>query len=139
MLLGSVILPLASQKSSWYTNPKMKLDMILESIQNNLHVTFVLPFALSLSLHKDLNFKFQMNHSNHLDVGSNFVCCNCLRPYYRLKRVFSDSNNIFLWHESEDINKKACFQNLSWLIPILRFQVMHDYVCFIAPIDYCVE
>ena len=25
------------------------------------------------------------------------------------------------------------------MIPILRFQVMHDYVCFIAPIDYCVE
>ena len=25
------------------------------------------------------------------------------------------------------------------LIPILRFWVMHDYVCFIAPIDYCVE
>ena len=23
-------------------------------------------------------------------------------------------------------------------IPILRFQVMCDYVCFIAPIDYCV-
>ena len=22
---------------------------------------------------------------------------------------------------------------------ILRFQVMHDYVCFIAPIDYCVK
>ena len=25
------------------------------------------------------------------------------------------------------------------LIPILRFQVMHDYVGFISPIDYCVE
>ena len=25
------------------------------------------------------------------------------------------------------------------MIPILRFQVMHDYVCFIAPIDYCVK
>ena len=25
------------------------------------------------------------------------------------------------------------------LIPILRFWVMHDYVCFIALIDYCVE
>ena len=25
------------------------------------------------------------------------------------------------------------------LIPILRFQVMHDYVCFTAPIDYCVK
>ena len=22
---------------------------------------------------------------------------------------------------------------------ILRFQVMHDYVCFVAPIDYCVK
>ena len=26
-----------------------------------------------------------------------------------------------------------------WLIPILCFQVVHDYVCFIALIDYCVE
>ena len=54
--------------------------------------------------------------------------------------IFSDSNNIFLWHESEDINKKSL--NLTFqLIPILRFQVMHDYVCFIAPIviDYCVK
>ena len=25
------------------------------------------------------------------------------------------------------------------LIPILHFQIMHDYVCFIAPIDYCVK
>ena len=25
------------------------------------------------------------------------------------------------------------------MISILCFQVMHDYVCFIAPIDYCVE
>ena len=25
------------------------------------------------------------------------------------------------------------------MIPFLRFQVMHDYVCFIAPIDFCVE
>ena len=25
------------------------------------------------------------------------------------------------------------------MIPILRFQVMHGYVCFIAPIDYFVE
>ena len=54
--------------------------------------------------------------------------------------VFSDFNNIFLWHGSEDINKKAyqVFPKFQ-LIPILHFQVMHDYVCFIAPIDYCVE
>ena len=48
------------------------------------------------------------------------------------------SNNIFLWHESEDINKKSLFPKFQ-LIPISHLQVMHDYVCFIAPIDYCVE
>ena len=54
------------------------------------------------------------------------------------KGIVSDSNNIFLWHESEDINKKkkSLFPKFQ-LTPIS--QVMHDYVCFIAPIDYCVE
>ena len=55
-----------------------------------------------------------------------------------LTGIFSDSNNIFLWYESADINKKSLFPKYQ-LIPILRFQVMHDYVYFIAPIDYCVE
>ena len=55
-----------------------------------------------------------------------------------IKEIFSDSNNIFLWHESEDINKKSLNPKFQ-LIPILRFQVMHDYVCFIAPIGYCVK
>ena len=55
-----------------------------------------------------------------------------------LKGIFSDSNNIFLWYESEDINKKSLFPKFQ-LIPILRCQVMHDYVYFIAPIDYFVE
>ena len=52
--------------------------------------------------------------------------------------IFSDSNNIFLWYESEDINKNSLFPKFQ-LISILCFQVMHDYVCFIAPIDYCVK
>ena len=30
-----------------------------------------------------------------------------------IKGIVSDSNNIFLWHESENINKKAYFQNFS--------------------------
>ena len=67
-----------------------------------------------------------------------------------VKGIFRDPNNIFLWHESEDKNKqqqqkpnknkkqKTYFQNFSW-IHFFRFEVMHDYVCFIAPIDYCVE
>ena len=54
------------------------------------------------------------------------------------KEVFSNSNNIILLHESEDVNKNSLFPKFQ-LIPILRFQVMHDYVCFIAPIDHCVK
>ena len=55
-----------------------------------------------------------------------------------LKGIVTDSNNIFLWHESEDINKKSLFPKFQF-IPSSNFQVMHDYVRFIAPIDYCVE
>ena len=32
---------------------------------------------------------------------------------FLVKGMFSDSNNIFLWYESEAINKKAYFQNFS--------------------------
>ena len=31
-----------------------------------------------------------------------------------IKEIVSDSNSIFLWHESELINKKGHFQNFSW-------------------------
>ena len=53
------------------------------------------------------------------------------QPLTILKGIFSDSYNIILWHESEDINKKRLFPKLQ-LIPILCLQVVHDYVCFIA-------
>ena len=55
-----------------------------------------------------------------------------------LKGIVSDCNNIFLWYEQEDINHKSLFSKFQ-LILTLHFQVMHNYVCFIAPIDYCVE
>ena len=55
-----------------------------------------------------------------------------------IKGIVSDSNDIFLWHESEDVNKKSVFPKFQ-LIPILHFQIIHDYMCFIAPIDYCIE
>ena len=61
-----------------------------------------------------------------------------LAGYFLFKGIVSDSNHIFLWHESEDINKKSLFPKFQ-LIPISRFQVMHDYVCSIAPIDYCAK
>ena len=82
----------------------------------------------------------QWDHLPNMAVGD-------LAFYYTLyiydqtktvKEVFSDSNNIILWHESEDINKKSLFPKFQ-LILSLRFEVMHDHVYFIAPIDYCVE
>ena len=56
--------------------------------------------------------------------------------------IVSDSKNIILWHELEDINKKKKKKSLFpkfQFIPTLRFQVMHDFVWFIAPIDFRVE
>ena len=54
-----------------------------------------------------------------------------------VKGIFTDSNNIFLWHESEDINEKAYFQNFSWF----QFYIFKlcMIMCFIAPVDYSVE
>ena len=52
--------------------------------------------------------------------------------------IFRDFCKIFLWQESEDTNQKSIFPKFK-LIPISRFQVMHYYVCFIAPIVYWVE
>ena len=65
-----------------------------------------------------------------------------------IKGIFSYFINIFLHHESQDVNKtkqnnkktkqkknknKKPISNISVdLIPISSFKVMHDYVCFIA-------
>ena len=46
----------------------------------------------------------------------------------KFKGIVSDSNIIFLWPESEDMNKK-----------VFHLQVMHDYVQFYCSIDYSVK
>ena len=48
-----------------------------------------------------------------------------------LKGIVSDSNNIFLWYESEDMNKKAYFQNFSWF-QFYVFKLYMIIMCFIA-------
>ena len=63
-------------------------------------------------------------------IFSKFIRSEC--KIFGVKGIVGDSNNIFLWHESEDINKKSWFPKFQ-LIPIPRFQVMHVYVCFIVP------
>ena len=59
-----------------------------------------------------------------------------------LKGIVSDSNNIFLWHGSEDIlqKEKGYFQNFSWF----QFYVykLHNYVhwhCSIYNVFNCVK
>ena len=68
------------------------------------------------------------------------MLCFLLRWVVKLiKEILSDSKNIILWHESEHLNKQKSLFAKFQLILILRFQVIHDYLCFIAPIDYCVK
>ena len=67
-----------------------------------------------------------------------YISHSYILVHWLVEGVLSDSNNIIWWHESEDINKKCLFPKFQ-LIPILHFQVTHDYVCFMALIDYCVK
>ena len=50
-----------------------------------------------------------------------------------MSKGFSDFNNIILWHESEDINKKknTYFQNFSW------FQFYIYKLCIITDDNFC--
>ena len=45
----------------------------------------------------------------------------------------------FLWHESEDINKKGYFSKISVHSNFTFNQVMHDYVHWLCSIGYCFE
>ena len=55
-----------------------------------------------------------------------------------VKEIVGDSNNVFLWHESLDINKKMLISKIS-VDSILPLQVMHDYVHWHCSTDYCVK
>ena len=81
-----------------------------------------------------------------------FSMCSCLSLMYlevgntrnfkkaSLKEFLVIFTTSFLWHESEDKQKKACFQNFIWFhIWFYVFKLCMIYVCFIAPIDHCVE
>ena len=48
-----------------------------------------------------------------------------------VKGIFTDSNHIFLWYESEDINDKSLFPKCQ-LIPILRFQVINAMIMCVS-------
>ena len=55
-----------------------------------------------------------------LDLGPCLILIANFEHFYtmgtelKVKGIFTDSNNIFLWQESEDRNKKAYIQNFSW-------------------------
>ena len=73
-----------------------------------------------------------IQHQNELG-SNNYATCSHVGD----KGIFNYSNDIILWHESEGIKNKI-FPKFQ-LIPILRLQVMYDYVVLHCSIDYCVE
>ena len=96
-------------------------------------------YAHSIAYSRDLNcLGLPLKKLCILCRASNAVPVQTKSQLRSIKGIFSDSYSIFLWHESKDIDKKSLFPKFQ-LIPILRFQVMCDYVCFNAPKNYCVE
>ena len=67
-----------------------------------------------------------------LKHASDCHCANFVISKPQVKGIVSDSNNIFLWHESEDINKESLFPTFQ-LGPISHFQVMHDMCVSLLP------
>ena len=84
------------------------------------------------------SFGTQSGDSIFFGIPNFFQTKSVFGNFQIVKGIFSDSNNIFLWHESEDINKKSLLPKFQ-LIPILRLQVMHDYVHWHCSIDYRVK
>ena len=66
---------------------------------------------------KSLNAPFIVNH---LYFSCYYVIILSIFDWYfvilRFKGIFSDSNNIFLWHKSEDINKKMLFPKFQLIL-----------------------
>ena len=63
----------------------------------------------------------------------------CLWSMNGIIRTFSDSNGIFLWHESEDIGlniKTAYFKNFSWFQFCVYKFCMINYVVLHCSIEY---
>ena len=61
--------------------------------------------------------------------------------WWKINEKFSDSNNIFYdtRYKQKNKTKNKKQKTKKGIFLSLGFQVMHDYVCFIAPIDYRVE
>ena len=72
--------------------------------------------------------------------GSTCVAKNIwLGAVSQFKGIFGDLNNNFLWHESEDINQKKIISKISVDTNFTFSSYAWLYVCFISPIDHCVE
>ena len=71
-----------------------------------------------------------MSLTQDLEVIARTTLCTTIIVYHRretdlllctlnasfVKGIFSDSNNIFLWHKSEDINKKRLFPKFQLIL-----------------------
>ena len=75
-----------------------------------------------------------------LEMNSSVYLNKILMTYTDLKEYSVILTTSFYGMNQKIQTKKAkLFFPKFQLIPILGFQIMYDYVCFIAPTDYCVE
>ena len=88
-------------------------------------------------MHGILIWWLNSNHKRHRKLNS-LRHQSTGQAVSSIKGIVSDSNNIFWWHESEDIYTERIFLKFQ-LIPISCFQVMHDYVYNQCFIDYCAK
>ena len=84
---------------------------------NIQHVSFILLVLIHTWIVKyswQISISYLMQFMYPTDSNSLFSNENTIMICHYIKGLVSDSYNIFLYHESENINKKAYFQNFSW-------------------------
>ena len=112
-----LVVNLELRKANFTTGKLLSVYLISTSTnQGPMNFDIIIHSIKGLSL-GTLNYKgmnFQNPKCNALSLG--FIV------KLALKGIVSDSNNIFSWYESEDINKKGVFPKFQ-LIPILVFKL----------------
>ena len=105
----------------WGGGGEMKLQTVTKKCSMELICNHNMYAVWHISKFSQLCYQFLTSEPNllcflHSYPDSSDQLC------IKLKGIFTDSNDIFLWHESEDINETGLFPKFQ-LLPILRFQV----------------
>ena len=125
--------------SSWHGQSVLIVYIYIVNILSSNSSSLKSYFLLKLTCYNKCTFYCYCKWIDFLSPQFDTECTDFIHLQFLIfEGTFSDFHNIFLWHEWEAYKPKSLFTKFQ-LIPILCFQVRHDYMCFIDPIDYCVE